>query len=138
MLAGARVRKTQLRRVQKLAAKSANLLLRVRFANRILAPAAVSRVAHYRVADMRQVDAYLMRSARLDHHLDEREFVVSVLDLKDRMGRATRASAQDRHASAVMRASAYARLDLAARLRHATVNERDIHLEDLPVTELVR
>ena len=86
---------------------------------------------------MRHVNANLMRAPRLDLYFQQRELGVAFGGFKDRMRRAARAAAQHRHARAMVRAAAQPRFDLALLLRHTTVDQRHVQLEDFTIAELL-
>lgn len=121
-LACSRVSEGELRRVQKLAAKRADCAFDRRVAHGVFAPASVSRVAYDRMACVCHVNSYLMCAPGFDLNLKQREFCISFCRFKDCMSRAARASANDGHARAVVGASPDSRINLAALLRHKTIN----------------
>jgi len=137
-MARARVIECKLSRVQKVAAKRAYLTFDRRISNRVLAPAAVSRVAYNRVAYVREVDSDLMRAASFDLDIEQGELTQSPRDFNDSMSRAARSFADYSHASSILGAAAYRRLDLGSVFRHATVGERNVLLEYQAITKLAR
>jgi hypothetical protein len=124
--------------MEKMAAERFNPRLDPRVSNGVLAALPVGRIPHDGVAYVRHMHSYLVRAPRLYLDLEQRKFSVQLGNLEYRMSGAARPSPQHRHARAVAMAAPYARFDLAASLGHTTVDERDVKLEDEPVSELIR
>ena len=64
--------------------------------------------------------------------------MIAFVDFEDRMGSSTRAPTKHTHAGAVVRAASDASVYLASLFGQSAVDQRDVHLENLPVMELIR
>ena len=137
-VARARMVESQSRRMQEVPLERRDLSLDLRIANRVLAPAAISRIPDYRMTDVRQVNSYLMRAAGLDLHIQQREAAEAFGHFKNGMRCAAGSASKHRHSSSIIAAAPDASLDLAALLRHPSVDQRDVHFEHLAVAKLVR
>lgn len=124
--------------MKKVATKPPHERPRMRVTDHIFAPLSVGRISHYGMAYMRHVNANLMRASGLYLHFEQGKLVIGFGDFEKGMGRAPGSPAEHRHAGPVVRAATYAGFDLSPPLRHSTIDERDIHLEDEAVSELVR
>src|SRR3712207_2349183 len=122
--------------VEELAAEGGDARARGRGGGRRFAPAAVGLVADHRVLDPGEVDAYLVRAARLDLHVQKREAREARPDAPERERRAP--AAHDGHARAVARVARERLLYLPALLPRHAVDERGVGLEDRARAELLR
>src|SRR5437764_15303404 len=88
--------------------------------------------------NVRQVHSNLMRAAGLDLHIQECEVLIAPGDFEDCMSRPAGASSQHGHSRAVVPAASDPRFDVISLFGHPAINQRDVPLEDLPVTKLIR
>src|SRR5215207_4537193 len=135
-LAGGRVVEAEPLGVEELAAEGGDARAQRRVGERLVAAAAVGLVADDRVLEPGEVDAYLVRAAGLDLHVEEREAREALPHAPEREGRAP--AAHDGHPRAVARVAGERLFDLPALLARHPVRERDVGLEDRARAELVR
>src|SRR6266446_10700452 len=95
-------------------------------ANRVLAPAPISRVANNRMSNVGQVNSNLVSSAGLDLHIQQGEVLIALGNFEDRMRGPARASSKHTHAGAVVRAASDARVYFASLFGHMAIHERDV------------
>src|SRR5215216_4890358 len=122
--------------VQELAAQSTDARAQGGVWERLVAAAAVGLVADDRVLDPGEVDAYLVRAAGLDLHVEQREAREALPHAPEREGRA--AAAHDGHARPVARVARERLFDPPPLLARHAVGERDVRLEDRARAELLR
>src|SRR5216683_1596023 len=95
----------QLRRVQEMPPERLHRALDRHVANRVLAPAPISRVTNNRMSNVSQVNSNLMSSAGLDLHIQQREVLIALRYFEDRMSGSASASSQHTHPRTVVRAA---------------------------------
>ena len=105
---------------------------------RILAAATIGNIANNWVADVRQVHSNLMSAARFDLDVEQSEIRKAADNFEDCMSRAARISSKHAHANATARASSNARLNFALPFRDAAINQRDVKLEYVAISKLIR
>src|SRR5215203_5364086 len=114
--------------VEELAAEGVDARAQGRVGNRPVAAAVVGLVADDGVIDPREVDAYLVRAAGLDLHVQQREAREAPPHAPERDG----------HARAVARVARERLFDPPFLLFRHPVRQRDVGLEDRALAELVR
>src|SRR5215216_5765158 len=114
--------------VQELAAQSTDARAQGGVWERLVAAAAVGLVADDRVLDPGEVDAYLVRAAGLDLHVQQREAREALPHAPERERRPP--APHDGHARAVARVARQGLLYLPPLLFRHAVDERDVRLED--------
>lgn len=98
---------------------------------------AVQRIADNRMADGVQMNAYLMRSARVNSHADERQRPTEMFGPDDTRDGFAAAAGSCGHFLSIDRISPNRRIDAAAR-HDLAPDERNVLLLHLPILKLLR
>jgi len=122
-------------RVQKMAAKVAHLRAQAWVLNRVVAAAAVGFIANNRMFQPREMDADLVRPARFELHINQREAIETFSHLKQR--ERTAPAAHDCHARAVCRIACERLVYLPRLILYPAVHQRNIRLEDRSIAKLI-
>lgn len=121
--------------VKKLATESVDACAKSRVLDCLVATAAVNFVAYDRMLYVGEVDAYLMCAACLNLYVQERKAVKVFANFVK--GERREAPTHDGHARAVARVARDGLLYATALSLDASVDERDVGLEDGARAELV-
>src|SRR5262249_5253797 len=121
-----------------MAAESGDRPAESEIADRFVPPAAVGRVPDNRMANMRQVDADLMGSARLDLDVQQAELGIASCKLVEcEGGTPIPTTGEHRHPSPVPQVAAKRSVDLPAGSGLA-VHQGDVTFQNLAVPKLIR
>lgn len=105
---------------------------------RILAAATIGNIANNWMTDVRQVHANLMGAARFDLDVEQGEIRKASGNFEDCMSGPTCVSSKDAHPSATARTAADAGFDFTLLIRDAAINQRNVELEHLAISKLIR